>query len=238
MRIRGLKALLASLACVAACATAWAQRVGGPQEAPLVGPWLSVGLGGAAVTSTVPAPSAGRGAMAASLDFGYRFTPQWGLGLDLGAVLPLRGCADWDCAGTAAQFAPDFTRIHLFSEYRPRNEGWRFRAGLGVSRFCYRSQWSDTAWSWTDAVNAFLEAFDGDSQGTIEGSGNYRCGARKNALGGMVSVGYDWPVAAEAPVTMGVRLTAEAAGFHDTPAIGLPAFRHRSVMLTLHLNLN
>lgn len=236
MKVCSLALLVLSVSCLPGAAVA--QRVE-RAESPHVGPWLSVGLGGASVSSARPAPSAGRGAVAASLDFGYRFTPKWGLGLDLGAVLPVEGCEVWNCSGSSAGFAPDFTRIHLFSEYRPLNAGWRFRAGLGVSRFCYRQDWSETAWNWADSFNAFLEILDSDGPtGSIEGSGNYRCSARRNALGGMVSVGYDWPVAVEAPVTMGVRLTAEAADFTSTPAIGLPAFRHRSVMLTLHLNFN
>jgi len=68
---------------------------------------------------------------------------------------------------------------------------------------------------------------NGDSGNeTVGGSGGYRCDARMNALGGVVSVGYDWPVAANAPLSMGLRLSAETADFRDTPAIGLPAFRH------------
>jgi hypothetical protein len=78
---------------------------------------------------------------------------------------------------------------------------------------------------------------DSDTE-TFGGSGGYRCDARMKALGGVVSVGYNWPVARGAPVAVGLRLTAEAANFGATQAIGLPAFRHRAVMLTLHLNIN
>ena len=238
MSLRNLKVLLVVLAGLSWSLPALAQRAGAPGGDPHTW-WLSLGLGGAAVGSRTPAPSAGRGAVAASLDFGFRITPKWGLGLELGAVSPVDGCSNWDCAGTSAQFAPDFTRIHVFSEYRLRESGWRFRAGLGVSRFCYRSHWSDSAWTWGDTLNTALILLDGNPpEGTISGSGGYRCDARQNALGGVVSVGYDWPVTTQAPVSMGLRLSAEAAGFQDTPAIGLPAFRHRAVMLTLHLKVN
>jgi hypothetical protein len=201
--------------------------------------WLGVGLGGATVHSLAPAPSAGRNAFAASLDFGYRFTPQWGLGLEFGTVAPVSGCADRKCTVTSAEFAPNFTRMFAFGEFRPRDSGLRFRAGAGVSRFCYRSHWSNSSWSWGDTLNLALQVL-GDEliDDTIGGTGGYRCDDRKKALGGALSVGYDWPVADGAPVSMGLRLSGEAANFSATPAVGLPAFRHRAVMLTLHLNIN
>lgn len=200
------------------------------------GPWLGVGVGGAAVRSLAPSPSSGREALAGSIELGYRFTPQWGVGLDLGAIAPVSGCTDWDCAASAAEFAPNFTRVFAFGEFRPRNTGWRFRAGAGVSRFCYSRYWSDSAWNWGDIAMMIID--DDYLYDTVSGSGAYRCGARTLALGGSLSVGYDWAVSRNAPVSMGVRLTAEAANFGATRNIGVPAFRHRAVTLTLHLNVN
>ncbi len=201
--------------------------------------WLGAGIGGADVRSLAPAPSAGRRAVAASVDFGYRLTPQWGLGFEFGTTVPVDGCADWQCAGTADRFAPAFTRMLAFGEFRPRDSGLSLRAGAGVSRFCYSRHWSGSAWSWGDTLGALLTGLlEDEPDVTTDGSGAYRCDARMKALGGAVSLGYDWPVRAGAPVSVGLRLTAEAAGFGATPAIDLPAFHHRALMLTLHLSIN
>jgi hypothetical protein len=111
----GLSALLATLAGLAV----WSAPATAQDEARSRW-WLGADLGGAAVNSQSPAPSANRNAVAASVDFGYRLTPQWGLGFEFGAVAPVEGCKDWACAGTAASFAPNFTRLQAFSEFRPR----------------------------------------------------------------------------------------------------------------------
>lgn len=200
------------------------------------GPWLSVGVGGATVSSPSPAPAAGLEGVAASIEVGYHFTPQWGMGLDFGAIAPVQGCRYWDCTNAPVDFAPNFTRVFAFGEYRPRESGWRFRASAGVSRFCYGRYWSDSAWNWGDFAMLLLD--DDYLYDTVSGSGAWRCNARTRALGGSLSVGYDWAVASQAPVSMGVRLTAEAANFDATSRIGVPAFRHRAVTLTLHLNVN
>jgi hypothetical protein len=230
-----MKRTLLLNAVLAICAPVFAQS-----SEPAPGLWLGAGLGAASVKSMYPAPSAGRDALAASADLGYRFTPHWGLGMEFAAVVPVDGCADWQCAGSPAVFAPTFTRITAFGEFRPGHSGWRLRAGAGASRFCYSRHWSDSAWSIGDTLGLLLTAaLDGDvDEGSDSGSGAYRCDARMRALGGVVSVGYDWPVSANRPITAGLRLTAEAANFGATPAIGLPAFRHRAVMLTLHVNIN
>jgi hypothetical protein len=236
-----LAALLAMLIGVSTWATpALAQRprdFRDDESAPRL--WLGVGVGGAAVQSLAPAPSAGEDALNLSIDVGYRFTPQWGVGLEFGAVLPANGCPDWQCPVNSAEFAPSFTRILAFGEFRPRQSGWRFRAGAGLSRFCYRSHWSDTAWSWVDTVDFALQLLGDDaiSNETV-GSGGHRCDARMNALGGTVSAGYDWPVRPESPVAMGLQLGVEAANFGANPASDLPAFRHRAVTLLLRLDIN
>jgi hypothetical protein len=200
--------------------------------------WLGAGVGGASVRSLVPAPSADRGAFAASVDFGFRFTPQVGLGLEFGATAPTDGCSASECAVNAAEFAPTFTRMFAFGEFRPRESGWRLRAGAGLSRFCIHSHWSDNAWGWADTFDLALLLLNDDRIYDLGGSGGYRCDGRKKALGGMLSVGYDWRVSANAPLSMGLRLSGEAANFDADPSIGLPAFRHRAVMMTLHLNIN
>ncbi len=235
IRRRSVDALFVMLAGLAAWSTpALAQVESGSRW------WLGAGLGGAAVDSLAPAPSADRRGLAASVEFGYRLTPQLGLGLEFGAVAPLGGCADWGCGDSATSFAPNFTRIHAFGEFRPPDSGWRFRAGAGVSRFCYRRHWSASAWGWGDTLGVALAAILDDEPDVYssDGSGAYSCDGRMKALGGTLSVGYDWPVSVHAPVSVGLRLSAEAANFGATPAIDLPAFRHRAVMLTLHLNIN
>lgn len=200
--------------------------------------WLGAGIGTASIGSASHGPSAGRGGFAASVDFGYRLTPQWGLGFEYGGVMPVNGCANWDCPEGKAEFSPNFTHLLAFGEYRPRQTGWRFRAGLGVARFCSSKQWSDTAFGWGDVLEIFITAaLDGETHGENSGGG-YLCEGRVNALTGVASVGYDWSVSAHSPVTMGVRLSAEAAKFSESPAISVPAFRYRAVMLTLHLNIN
>lgn len=202
--------------------------------------WLSAGLGQAAVTSPAAAPSAGHNGMAASLDVGYRITPQWSLGFEYGGVAPLSGCTVWKCASAGGDFAPNFTRLMAFAEYRPRYTGWRFSAGTGISRFCHSRHWSDSAWGWGDSLEVLISALldDDYEDDSYSRSGAWHCDARTKALGGAVSAGYDWPAGDHSPVTMGLRLTAEAAGFGATPSIGLPAFKHRAVMLTLHLNIH
>jgi hypothetical protein len=199
--------------------------------------WLGAGLGAASVGAASHGPSAGRGGFAASVDFGYRLTPQWGLGFEYAGVMPAGGCESWNCPAAAVQFSPNFTHLLAFGEYRPRETGWRFRAGLGASRFCSSKQWSDTAFGWGDVLNIFLSAAL-DQEASSDEIGGYRCDGRMSALTGVASVGYDWSVSAHSPVTMGVRLSAEAAKFAESPAINVPAFRYRAVTLTLHLNIN
>ncbi len=195
--------------------------------------WLGVGLGGGAVQSLAPAPSAGRDVFAASIEMGYRVNRDWGVGLELGAILPFRGCSQWECGSRPVDFAPNFTRFGGFAEYRPARSGLRLRAGVGMSSFCYRHRWSEDAWSWLDG---FAAALFPDVLAYGDGSGAWRCDASRQALGGSVSVGYDWPID-DLPAAWGVRLTAEAANYGPRPSEGMAPFRHRALMLTLHLTL-
>ena len=198
--------------------------------------WLGFDVGAAVVQSLAPAPSAGRDGLAASIELGYRFAPEWGLGLEYGGVVPFSGCAQSGCGQSQQDFAPNFSRFFAFGEYRARDSGVRLRAGFGVSRFCYRRHWSEDAWSWVDTINFTISALlDDDDYGG--GTGAWRCDAARKALGGSLSVGYDWPVANNSG-SLGVRLTAEAADYDRTPGADLPAFRHRALLLTVHLNLH
>jgi hypothetical protein len=198
--------------------------------------WAGVGLGGGSVESIVPAPAAGRGVVAASMEIGYRLRPEWGIGVELGAIGPLSGCEEWDCGSSPTHFAPNFSRLLAFGEFRPRDSGLRVRAGLGVSRFCYERHWDDAGWSPVDFVLALIdESYLYTADG---GSGAWNCDASRHALGGSLSIGYDWRVDRNSPLYMGLRLTAEAADFSASPSIGIPKFRHRAVMLTLQMHVN
>lgn len=211
-----------------------AQASAGQGDEAIAPYWIGMGLGGGSVRSLAPAPSAGRDVLAAHFEVGYRIHRDWGVGLELGAIVPFSGCAQWDCDSAPSGFAPNFSRISGFAEYRPRQSGWRLRAGVGMSRFCYQSHWEGNAWSWVDTVAAVL--FDDDIPGG-DGTGAWRCDASRRALGGSVSVGHDWPLA-RTGATLGLRLAAEAADFDGTSAVGMPAFRHRAVTMTLHLTLH
>lgn len=63
-----------------------------------------------------------------------------------------------------------------------------------------------------------------------------RCDAAQRALGGSVSVSYDWALP-RTPATMGLRLSAETARFKSEPDVNMPSFQHRAVMLSLHFTL-
>lgn len=212
-------------------ATAIGQSSASARDQPF---WFGIGLGGAAVNSLAPAPAAGRDGVAASVEVGFRPAPDWGVGLEYGGVLPLSGCKQWSCGESGSDFAPNFTRIFAFGEFQPRNSGLRLRAGFGMSRFCYERHWSENAWSWGDTLMLLLDEDYVPDNGS--GSGAWRCDAARKAMGGSLSVGYDWPVAADS-ASFGVRLTAEAANFSRSPGTDLPSFSHRAVLLTVHLNL-
>lgn len=223
-------AVLLMLAAFIVPGGAWAQQSALSNEMgrPF---WVGIGLGGGSINSLAPAPAADRGAVSASIEVGYRLHPRWAAGLELAALVPVSGCARLDCVDPA-RFAPTFSRLFAFSEYRPANSGWRLRAAAGVSRFCYQSHWSSNAWSWLDTLNLVL--FD-ELYEDVTGTGGWRCDARRHALGGSLSVGYDW--VRNQRGSMGVRLSAEAASFDHTPAAALPAFGHRAVVLSMHLDL-
>lgn len=224
--------LLVAVACLLASPLPGLAQSAGTANQSDVPMWISVGMGGGSVQSLAPAPSAGRSIFAASIEMGYRVHRDWGLGLELGAILPFEGCAQWECGSRPVDFAPNFSRFAGFAEYRPGRTGLRLRAGLGMSRFCYRSHWSEDAWSWLDTLSVALFA----DEMYVDGSGARLCDASRRALGGTLSVGYDWPLE-RVPATWGLRLTAEAANYDGKPSVGMAPFRHRALFLTLHLTL-
>lgn len=199
-------------------------------EAEFAGWWLGVGLGTGSITSSAPAPSAQRDGFAANLDFGYRLTPSWGLGFEIGIIAPAGGCGARYCAPTDPQFAPNFAHWFGVSEWRPGNAGWRIRASAGLSTMCYDYYHSDNP-GWATFWNVVLF---GDVQ--VGSVGSTRC-RTLDALGAAVSVGYQWPLG-ESGTSMGLQLRGEAANFAASSEAGLPAFHHRALMLLLQMNLN
>jgi hypothetical protein len=191
--------------------------------------WLGVGLGTGSITSAAPAPSAKRDGFAANLDLGYRLTPTWGLGFEIGVVAPTSGCGASHCAPNDPDFAPNFAHWFVVSEWRPGNAGWRLRASAGLSTMCYDHYYSDTGWGTFWNVVLF-----GDLQ--VGSVGSTRC-RNLSALGGALSVGYQWPLG-DSGTSMGLQLRGEAANFAASSQAGLPAFHHRALVLLLQLNVN
>jgi hypothetical protein len=201
------------------------------------GYWLSVGMGGGKVNSLAPAPSAGRDAFGASVEAGIRLTPEWGIGLEYGIVAPNSGCGGHHCTPSEPDFAPNFTRGFLIGEYRPPHDrGLRLRAGVGVSNMCYRHYRTEgSAWG---AFLEFLEVVLSDDHGHDHDSDGPHWSCKSlSALGGSVSVGYQWEIE-RSNTSIGLQLRAEAANFAASNKAGTPAFRHRAVMLQIQLNIN
>lgn len=196
--------------------------------------WAGIGFGATSVKFLAPSPAAGRDGVAANVEVGYRATRDFGLGLELRGLLPVGGCREWQC-DSPRRFAPGFSKLQAFAELRPGDTGLRLRAGVGMTRFCYERHWDDNGWSIYDTLLAII---DDEYYYADDGSGAWHCDASRRALGGSVSIGYDWRVDREAPLFVGVRLAAEAANFRADPAIGMPKLRHRAVTLTLQLHVN
>ena len=199
-------------------------------ETPGAGWWLGVGLGAGSITSTAPAPSAKRDGFAANLDAGYRLTQTWGLGIEIGVIAPTDGCGARHCAPTNPQFAPNFAHWFGVGEWRPGKGGWRLRASAGLSTMCYDYEYSGNS-AWGTFWNVLLF---GDMQ--VGSVGSTRC-RNLSALGGALSVGYQWPLG-DSGTSMGLQLRGEAANFAASSAAGTPAFHHRALSVLLQLNVN
>lgn len=200
--------------------------------------WLSMGFGSGTVNSLAPAPSAGRDAFSFSVDAGMRLTPEWGAGLEFGVVAPSGGCTGHHCTPSVPDFAPAFTHWFLIGEYRsPYDRHLRLRAGLGVSNMCY-SYYKAQGSAWEEILEflAILLSDDYDP-GDFDHHGTHWACRSLSALGGSVSVGYQWQLG-RSRSSVGLQLRAEAAHFAASSKAGTPAFRHRAVMLQVQLNLN
>lgn len=192
--------------------------------------WLGIGIGGGAVKSAAPAPSADRNAVAFSIDGGFRITPQWGLGLEYGAVNATSGCGGRHCTPAMSDFAPDFTRLFAVGEYRPVDSGVRIRAGAGISSMCYQFYKSPRS-AWDKLLDVFISGESMDNS-----TDSWNCKSLR-AFGIGASIGYQWPIGGTA-ASLGLQLRGEAARFAASTAAGTPAFQHRALMLQLQLNFN
>jgi hypothetical protein len=194
--------------------------------------WLGLGIGGGSITSTAPAPSADRDSIAASIDVGVRITPEWGVGLEFGVVSPTSGCDGQGCAPVLPGFAPNFTRWFLLGEYRPGGAGMRIRAGAGLSSMCYRFYETDHLSTW-EIIGTALLGGDVDSD-----SGRGTGCDRLRTFGAAVSVGYQWWLGEDAPVSLGLQLRGETAKFAASSKARTPQFRHSAVMMQLQFIFN
>jgi hypothetical protein len=133
-------------------------------------------------------------------------------------------------------FAPDFTRWFLIGEYRPpgADRGWRLRAGVGVSNMCYR-HYKTTQSAWERFIEYLL--FDDEDYYDYSADRTYWSCKSLSALGGSVSVGYQWELK-DTRTSVGLQLRGEAANYAASTTAGTPAFRHRALMLQVQFNIN
>jgi hypothetical protein len=165
------------------------------------------------------------------VDAGLRFTPEWGAGLEYGVITANSGCGGHSCTPADSDFAPDFSHFFLVAENRLLKR-LRLRAGVGLSSMCYsyhRTHSSD--------LEQFVEAlFFDDDDYLYDDSTHWECKSSLKALGGSVSIGYQWPLS-DPRSSIGLQLRGEAANFAASSTAGTPAFRHRAVTLQVQLNL-
>jgi hypothetical protein len=192
--------------------------------------WLGLGFGSGTITSTAPAPSADRSGIAASIDGGFRFSPEWGLGLEFGVVGPASGCNGRGCSYGEPHFAPDFTHWFLIGELRPGNGGMRLHVGAGLTSMCY-SYYDAERPTWEVFLDAVIFGDPVDDMRTTR-----QCD-HLHAFGASASVGYQWPLR-YSHTSLGVQLRAEAANFAASTRALTPAFHHRALALQLQLNFN
>jgi hypothetical protein len=99
---------------------------------------------------------------------------------------------------------------------------------------CY-SYYKTEGSGWEEFLE-FLEVVLFDDHDDDSSGPHWNCKSL-SALGGSVSVGYQWEIE-HSRTSIGVQLRAEAANFAASNKAGTPAFRHRAVMLQIQLNLN
>jgi hypothetical protein len=167
--------------------------------------WLGAGIGAAQRDYGSAAP--GETAFAFTLEAGMRITPHWGLGLELGANMAGSGCSF--CGPYGGGLNTEFDHFFLVGEYRPKEYGWRLRAGVGVSAYDLSYGYGMDYPSYT--VNTF---------------------------GAGLSAGYQWRLHTVSAMSLGVRLSGEAAHFTPRSNLDTGSVSYSAVTLTVQLAFN
>jgi hypothetical protein len=167
--------------------------------------WLGGGIGVAQANYGSAAP--GNTGLALTLEGGWRITPHWGLGLELGMNMTDPSCKI--CGTDAGNRKTQFNHLFLVAEYRPRESGWRLRAGAGESEIdvYYWDGWEYI----TNSVTTF-------------GMG--------------LSAGYQWRLGSDSPLSLGVRLSGETANFPARSNLGTAPVPYSATTLTVQLVFN
>lgn len=167
--------------------------------------WLGAGIGAAQRDYGSAAP--GDTAFAFTLEAGMHITPHWGLGLELGANMTGSGCKF--CGPYGGGLNSEFDHFFLVGEYRPKEYGWRLRAGVGMSAYDLSYGYGMDYPSYT--VNTF---------------------------GAGLSAGYQWRLGTMSLLSLGVRLSGEAAHFPARNNLDIAAVPYSAVTLTGQLFFN
>ncbi len=202
VRPLGLALLVAGLAVTQAAAA-------DERYSNLPGFWGDVGVGfGSLDTSSAPYGDS-RSSYVVDGTLGGRVSDHFLIGVNLrgqGAQLNDNYNCNYSyyCSSYNSDFGQFVSNLFLVAQFEPGwDHGWTFGAGAGQVYY----------------HNRVLEDITGD----------YRSG---DGAGGMVRVGYDWPVAGHAHVE--ARLTLEAGHVNLNSNIG-GNFNYHSVMLTVHI---
>jgi hypothetical protein len=209
MTFRSTAILLA--ACVTTACPAHADEASTARFVPHW--WFEGGLGAAQLGTGQAAPNGGdRSGWVFTLGAGYRLTPEWGVGVDLGStqVQSFFVCGYYQtCTETPSEAArgKEFDHYLLTTQYRPAGaaNGWIFGAGVGALQYCYGLQ-------------------DGYSCQTV------------TSLGAGLTVGYDWRMRRAGRV--GFRLAGESANFGARASESIAAFHYSAVRLTVNWSTN
>jgi hypothetical protein len=183
------------------------------------GGWLEAGVGAASVSMQTTGLPERQGTAVVSMGLGYQATRAFGVGVEYASSAPLYGCRDWDCAGQAHEFRPEFNRASLFGELRLFRGQLRLRYGLGDTSYCYAGGRGLDLW--------YMVLSDDDDEE------NLSCSA-VHGFARSASVSYHWHWQ-DSPAGAALRLGMEHADLHGRRAIGLPPMRYQAVTLTLQI---
>ncbi len=167
--------------------------------------WLGGGIGVAQSEFGSAAPKQSNGAM--TLEAGWLMTPHWGLGLEMGINFTDSRCTF--CGTNADNLKKEFGHVFLVAEYRPKQYGWRLRAGAGESE---------------------IDLYYWDGWEYVISS--------ETTLGGGLSAGYQWHLPTKMPLSLGVRLSGETANFSVRSNQGTASVPYSAATFTVQLVFN